>query len=124
LDTAAIRSRLERMLADLDSTARTLEAEGAGDTSSELSHLDQHPADEASQVADRQVEAAVLGTVAGQRAAVTEALRRLDAGSYGVCVDCGRPIPEGRLAARPEAVRCVEDQAKHEAAVGTDARGG
>lgn len=38
---------------------------------------------------------------------VDDALVRLDAGTYGVCVDCGRPIPDARLRARPFAVRCV-----------------
>ena len=29
-----------------------------------------------------------------------------------VCADCGKPIPEGRLDARPEAARCVGCQSK------------
>lgn len=28
----------------------------------------------------------------------------------GLCVDCGDPIPPARLAARPDAARCVECQ--------------
>ncbi|WP_224778659.1 TraR/DksA C4-type zinc finger protein [Leucobacter sp. Psy1] len=35
------------------------------------------------------------------------ALARWDACTYGVCVDCGRDIPEARLEARPFADRCV-----------------
>lgn len=35
------------------------------------------------------------------------ALARLAAGSYGICADCGRGIPAARLAARPDATRCV-----------------
>jgi len=35
------------------------------------------------------------------------ALRRLGAGTYGVCEFCGRPIPAERLAARPAARTCV-----------------
>jgi RNA polymerase-binding transcription factor DksA len=38
---------------------------------------------------------------------VDEALARLDAGAYGVCAGCGRPIPAGRLEARPFATHCV-----------------
>jgi RNA polymerase-binding transcription factor DksA len=30
------------------------------------------------------------------------------AGTYGICVDCGRPIPLDRLAARPQAARDVQ----------------
>lgn len=35
------------------------------------------------------------------------AIARWDAGSYGICIDCGEPIPAGRLEARPFADRCV-----------------
>ena len=39
--------------------------------------------------------------------AVDAALARVEAGSYGTCVRCGQPIPEGRLEARPTATTCV-----------------
>ncbi len=35
------------------------------------------------------------------------ALVRIDAGTYGICDDCRRPIAEARLDAMPEAIRCV-----------------
>ena len=35
------------------------------------------------------------------------ALTRVDAGAYGVCEGCGRPIPIGRLRVRPMATLCV-----------------
>lgn len=38
---------------------------------------------------------------------VDDAIARLDAGTYGVCANCGRPIPAGRLEVRPFAVHCV-----------------
>ena len=34
-------------------------------------------------------------------------LRRLEAGSYGVCYSCQEPIDEQRLTADPLAMRCV-----------------
>ncbi len=37
--------------------------------------------------------------------AVEEALSRLRDGTYGLCIDCGQPIPEKRLEAIPWAVR-------------------
>jgi len=41
---------------------------------------------------------------------VEGALRRIAAGSYGECVDCGEPIAPARLEAYPAATRCVECQ--------------
>ncbi|WAA66398.1 TraR/DksA family transcriptional regulator [Microbacterium oxydans] len=38
---------------------------------------------------------------------VDEALARVEAGTYGICAHCGRPIPAGRLEARPFAEYCV-----------------
>jgi len=38
---------------------------------------------------------------------VDDALARLDAGAYGVCTACGRPIPPARLEVRPFAEHCV-----------------
>lgn len=40
-------------------------------------------------------------------AEVDAALARLDAGTYGVCARCGRPVPVERLRARPSTALCV-----------------
>lgn len=42
------------------------------------------------------------------------ALRRVDEGTYGVCVDCGVEIPFERLRASPMALRCVDCQTRAE----------
>lgn len=39
---------------------------------------------------------------------VVGALRRLDAGTYGICSACDGPIEPARLAALPEAAECVD----------------
>ena len=38
---------------------------------------------------------------------IDAAVRRLDAGAYGACRTCRRPIPMARLEAVPEATQCV-----------------
>jgi DnaK suppressor protein len=43
-------------------------------------------------------------------ARITEALARLDAGTYGVCLDCEEPIASARLKALPFAERCRDCQ--------------
>ena len=45
---------------------------------------------------------------------VNAALARIDAGSYGLCTDCGVEIPLARLHAAPEAARCIHCQEKLE----------
>lgn len=39
---------------------------------------------------------------------IAAAMTRLEAGTYGECERCGRPIGEGRLAARPVARSCIQ----------------
>lgn len=42
------------------------------------------------------------------------ARQRMAQGTYGICIDCEREIGFERLQANPGAVRCIEDQTKHE----------
>jgi DnaK suppressor protein len=44
------------------------------------------------------------------------ALRRIDDGTYGTCVVCGRPIGEERLEAVPYATLCIDDRRARERA--------
>ncbi len=46
-----------------------------------------------------------------EQALLTEvllALKRIDDGTYGICVNCGKPIPEKRLEAIPWAARDIK----------------
>lgn len=50
----------------------------------------------------------------GEMALVKAALQRLDAGTFGDCLDCGDAIPLQRLMVQPAAQRCTACQAAHE----------
>lgn len=113
MDGQDARQQLEQMLHELDTATTTLENEGAGD-SSELSHVDQHPADNATDLVDQDRENALLEAAETQRQQIRAALQRIEDGTYGICTDCGGAISEARLTVRPEAARCVECQAKAE----------
>lgn len=45
---------------------------------------------------------------------VNASLRKIDDGSYGVCIDCKNDIAEPRLDAIPFAQRCITCMGKHE----------
>ena len=45
---------------------------------------------------------------------IDAALKRLDEGAYGECIDCGMDIPFERLQALPFALRCEEDASRRE----------
>lgn len=41
-------------------------------------------------------------------AMIKGAFSRIDTPGFGICTDCGEPIPWARLQARPESIRCVK----------------
>ncbi len=60
-------------------------------------------------------EALAAGTIEWETLKlVREALQRIENGTYGICVDCGRPIERARLEAVPWTPYCLVDQEKHD----------
>lgn len=41
---------------------------------------------------------------------IQRALEKIEEGTYGVCDDCGEPIPDRRLEAQIGAIRCIKCQ--------------
>jgi DnaK suppressor protein len=68
---------------------------------------DEHDPEGATLAFERQHAAALLGEARERIAEIDAALDRWEAGSYGVCVRCGQPIGDDRLAARPAAPACI-----------------
>ena len=89
--------------------AAALEREFAGlsEAASSAGTDDEHDPEGATLAFERQHTAALLEAARRQMAAVDAALRRLEAGRYGVCDRCGQPIGVDRLAARPTATTCI-----------------
>lgn len=114
MEANVARVRLEQLLGELERSAAVLRAPAGGDNG-ELSVLDQHPADSGTALADADREEAGLEVIERQKERVRKALARIDDGTYGRCVDCGRELPDERLEARPEASRCVDCQQRAEA---------
>jgi RNA polymerase-binding transcription factor DksA len=68
---------------------------------------DEHDPEGATIGFERAQLTALLAASRERIAEVDDALRRVDAATYGVCERCGQPIAEERLAARPFARRCI-----------------
>jgi DnaK suppressor protein len=64
----------------------------------------------ASQVFAQQRDLALRDRADQQLALIDAALARLDEGTFGTCVRCGRPIAAERLEALPWAPRCIDCQ--------------
>ncbi len=65
----------------------------------------------ATQVFEQQRDLALRDRSIQQLELVDAALARLDSGTFGTCVRCGKPIAPARLEALPWAAHCIECQA-------------
>ena len=99
------RRRVERALAI---------ATGEREDENELSTLDQHPADYATELYDREMDDSTVERLREELAAIDRAFRRLEEGTYGLSVESGKPIPDARLELIPWAERTAEEQARFE----------
>lgn len=63
---------------------------------------------------ERELEFALSDREAEEIVAIDAALNRVDAATYGECIDCGVQIAPARLDASPEVTRCIPCQEKFE----------
>lgn len=109
---------MERLRADLLRRRRTI-LETAHRAQNELEALrgaERDPEfEEGSQSEQEQHTLALLGEVQRRQVATIDAaLARIDAGQYGVCVDCESEIDPKRLRALPVALLCTECATRRE----------
>ena len=105
------RSRLARVLDGLRADPGTgLDAQGVGETAA----YSQHPGEIGTEVFEQEKNQSLLEQVEVELAEVDEAFRRVEAGTYGICQACQRPIAAERLEAQPATRFCIEDQARAE----------
>ena len=62
----------------------------------------------AKELEDSEVVDALGNEARTEMAKISAALRRMDAGEYGICVECGERIDLGRLEAYPYADECID----------------
>jgi len=71
-------------------------------------------ADAGSELFERSRDLSIVEDLDAQLADIEHAMARLTNGSYGTCEACGAPIDAERLAARPAARFCLDDQQEAE----------
>jgi len=98
VERAAALERIAGLSADID---------GVIDAASSVSTDDEHDPEGATIAFERSQLGALRDQARRHVTEVDEALARLDAGTYGTCVVCGRPIGAERLSARPSAATCI-----------------
>jgi DnaK suppressor protein len=75
---------------------------------------DQHMADTATETVDREIDYTLEEHDERLLESIDAALARIDAGTYGTCVNCGRAIAPERLEAMPWATLCIDCKREEE----------
>ena len=70
----------------------------------------QDPADMAANAYTKELLISMSANDRGLLALIDEALKRIEAGEFGECVNCGEPVQEKRLEAVPWARYCLKCQ--------------
>ena len=78
------------------------------DSVDELSTVDNHPADLATELYEREKDLSLKVHHEDELAKVNAALEKIEKGTYGVCEVCKEPIPYDRLVAIPYTSFCIE----------------
>jgi RNA polymerase-binding transcription factor len=81
----------------------------------ELADVDQHTADSGTELFEVERDRSMIERLENELAAVERAERRVEEGTYGLSVESGEPIPDGRLEAVPWAERTAQEQSRVDA---------
>jgi DnaK suppressor protein len=116
MTTEEARSRLfeerQRVVAALE----YLHEENAGSLheESEEASIADNLGETATVTLDRQIDYSLEEASNHVLAAIDAALERIEAGTYGTCMTCGRPIGDDRLEAIPYATQCIDCRRREE----------
>jgi RNA polymerase-binding protein DksA len=114
--TEEARTRLleerERVVAALD----YLHEENAGSLHEEAEEatIADNVGETATVTLDRQIDYSLEEASNHVLAAIDAALERIEAGTYGTCQTCGKPIGDDRLEAIPYATQCIDCRRREE----------
>jgi DnaK suppressor protein len=70
--------------------------------------LGTHLADNAALTLDQELDDTLEENSSNLLAEIDAALERIEAGTYGICANCGEPIPAERLEAIPYTTLCID----------------
>ena len=98
-ERAAAQAQIEALTREFDEVVAASRSSNADD---------EHDPEGATIAFERQQVVALLEQARQRLADVEAAVRNLEAGIYGICETCGRPIAPERLAARPSARTCID----------------
>lgn len=106
------KEELEHHLYPVDEDNNSVDSLRA--STGELSSVDNHPADVGTETFERSRDMAIDSNLAEEYAEVEAALKRMEDGTYGVCLASNENIPYERLEAIPHTAYTVQHSSKDE----------
>jgi DnaK suppressor protein len=107
-----LRERLLTEKSELESQLATLEentfAASQSDMSGEVA-FDDETADAGTATFERERDLSIENNIRDLLAKIDRALQRMDAGTFGICDRCGKPIEKARVKALPYVDLCIKD---------------
>jgi RNA polymerase-binding transcription factor DksA len=122
IDKEKVAARLRERAQEIEERRKSVASDDNEQRDAELADYDQHPADQGSETFEQELDQTTLAILDAEAKDVAEAQKRLEEGTYGICIVGGEEIPAERLEAIPEALRCIEHQRIYDAQL--RARGG
>lgn len=111
-EITSLRTQLVDEREELAAQLTSIEEETFSATQSEMNGdvgLDDEVADAGTSTFEREKDLSIENNVRDLLQKIERALERMDAGTYGVCERCGKPIPKTRIKALPYADLCITD---------------
>ncbi len=107
-------SQLQEMRTDVLAQLRAQHGGAMSRAESAAEALGNASDDQSQANTERELSFALEERESAELVEIDAALKRIDDGSFGLCVDCGVSIPAARLHANPTAMRCIDCQTKLE----------
>jgi len=118
IDTGQFRDALLDERRRVEHALATLRHEHPGSLDEEVEEIaatsDNHLAETATATLGREIDYTLGDNAEQVISEIDAALQRIEAGTYGTCVDCGHSIPHERLEANPRASLCIDCKRKSE----------
>lgn len=114
-DTSPYKKLLQGQRADLLNQLADLRGGTVSRAEASAAHFGEREPDSRAQMrSERELEFTLDARESAEIAAIDAALKRIEDGTYGICIDCGKDIAPARLKAAPESERCIDCQSRLE----------
>jgi DnaK suppressor protein len=114
IDTERFRARLQAERQRVADAIQYLHKENPGSLEDDTGELvsgskDNHMADTATETVDREIDYTLEENSGNVLREIDAALEQIEAGTYGTCRTCGKPIEPERLEYLPWSTQCAAD---------------